>query len=102
MAESPLTTVVVVSHNYARFLRDAVQSAVAQTASPRVLVVDDASTDDTPEVLARLAGEHPSIACHVLRRGSGSRACAIAPRSWRRPIGWSSSMPTIGSTRWNR
>lgn len=51
------TTVVIPAYNYGAYLAEAIDSALAQTASGvEVLVVDDGSTDDTPEVLARYAG----------------------------------------------
>jgi len=48
----PLVSVVVNNFNYARFLRQSVESALAQT-HPRleVVVVDDASTDGSAEVI---------------------------------------------------
>lgn len=53
MAPSPLVSVVIPTHNRARLARRAVDSALAQTVSDlEVLVVDDASTDDTAAVLA--------------------------------------------------
>lgn len=51
------TTVVVISHNYGRFLRQAVQSVLDQTLRPHVLIADDASTDGTPELARSLVRE---------------------------------------------
>jgi hypothetical protein len=49
-------TVIVPAYNYARYLVDCVESALAQRdVDVRVLIVDDCSTDETPQVAARLA-----------------------------------------------
>lgn len=46
-------TVVIPAYNYARFLPDALASALAQNYSPlEIIVVDDGSTDETPSLLA--------------------------------------------------
>lgn len=48
-----LATIVVVNHNYGRFLEAAIDSALAQTYSEtEVVVVDDGSTDDSRTVIA--------------------------------------------------
>lgn len=48
--------VVVLSHNYGRFLAAAINSVLAQDShAAEVLVVDDASTDDTPAIAASFA-----------------------------------------------
>ena len=48
--------VVIPSHNYGHFLADAVDSALAQLTQPaEVVIVDDASTDNTADVAARYA-----------------------------------------------
>jgi glycosyltransferase involved in cell wall biosynthesis len=47
-----LTTIIIPTYNHAAHLRDAVDSALAQTAPVEVIVVDDGSTDATPAVLA--------------------------------------------------
>jgi glycosyl transferase family 2 len=54
----PLVSVCVPTYNYARFLPRTIESVLAQTHRDLELVVlDDASTDDTPSVVARYAGE---------------------------------------------
>jgi glycosyltransferase involved in cell wall biosynthesis len=46
-------SVIIPTYNYAPFLGEAIDSALAQTrAALEVIVVDDGSTDSTPEVLA--------------------------------------------------
>ena len=65
------TTIVVITHNYGRYLPAAVASAIEQTARPRVLIMDDCSTDETGAVVRSLAARHPSLDCHrsTERRG---------------------------------
>ena len=49
-------TVIVPAYNYAEFIEQALDSALAQTcANLEVLVIDDGSTDQTPAVLRRYA-----------------------------------------------
>lgn len=49
---SPVVSVVVTNHNYGRFLAECLESALAQThEAVEIVVVDDASTDDSAEVL---------------------------------------------------
>jgi len=58
----PTVSVVIPCFNYGRFLAESVGSAVAQEGvEVEVIVVDDASTDDSATIAARLAGEHPSV-----------------------------------------
>ncbi|GAA3884264.1 glycosyltransferase [Saccharothrix violaceirubra] len=51
----PTVDVVIPCYNYARFLRACVNSVLDQPGvDVRVLIIDDTSTDDTPEVMAEL------------------------------------------------
>jgi glycosyltransferase involved in cell wall biosynthesis len=51
--EQPLVSVLITSYNYALYLREAIDSALNQTYSnTEVIVVDDGSTDNSPEIMA--------------------------------------------------
>ena len=58
----PLVSVIVVNYNYGRFLAEAVGSVFGQSY-PHVqcIVVDNASTDETPDVLDALRARHPAL-----------------------------------------
>jgi glycosyltransferase involved in cell wall biosynthesis len=57
MSASVTFSVVVPCHNAARYLRETLASALAQTHAPlEVLVIDDGSTDDSSAIVAELAG----------------------------------------------
>ncbi len=50
---NPLVTVTIVTHNSARFIRTCLKTVFQQTYSPvEIIIVDNASTDGTPELLA--------------------------------------------------
>lgn len=58
----PTVTVVVPCYNYGRYLPAAVASVTSQEhVDVEVIVVDDASTDGSAEVAARLAADDPRI-----------------------------------------
>ncbi len=54
--------VVIPCYNYARYLRGCVNSVLSQSeVNVRVLVIDDASSDDTPIVGEELAASHSAV-----------------------------------------
>ncbi len=58
----PRVSVVIPCYNYARYLEDAVRSALVQHGvAVDVTVIDDASTDDSVEVAERLAAEDSRV-----------------------------------------
>jgi glycosyltransferase involved in cell wall biosynthesis len=48
-------SVIVTTYNYAQFVREAINSVLRQTVEDlQILVIDDGSTDSTPEILASM------------------------------------------------
>jgi glycosyltransferase involved in cell wall biosynthesis len=65
--------VVITNHNYARFLPEAVESALAQThPDVRVIAVDDGSTDGSRELLERFSDR-----VEVVLKEQGGQASAL-------------------------
>lgn len=63
----PLVSVIIINHNYGRFLKEAAGSVFEQTY-PHVecIIVDNASTDESPGVLHEISKRHPDT--QILRR----------------------------------
>ncbi|MDN3254835.1 glycosyltransferase family 2 protein [Streptomyces sp. MA25(2023)] len=70
----PRTAVLIPARNEAAVLETSIETLLA-SAYPqgrlRIFVIDDASTDDTPVVLARLAAAHPGAVVHLRRETGG-------------------------------
>lgn len=65
-------SIVIPSYNHEEFVGEAISSAVEQTKPPaEVIVSDDASTDDTPEIAAEYVDEYPETV--ALIRGERNR-----------------------------
>lgn len=69
----PLASVVITSFNYARYLGQAIESALCQTSrAVEVIVVDDGSTDGSRTVIERYAGR-----VRGLCKDNGGQASAL-------------------------
>ncbi|MEO0713242.1 MAG: glycosyltransferase family 2 protein [Pseudomonadota bacterium] len=83
----PSVAVVIAAYNASAFIADAVRSALAQTVSPQVIVVDDASTDNTAAI-AREAGEGSDrLKVLIQQKNAGpsaarNRAIAATDATW--------------------
>ncbi len=66
-------SVVVPAKNVAATLREQLDALVAQSwdADWEVVVVDNESTDETPEIVARYAADHPRVRLAEARGGTG-------------------------------
>lgn len=72
----PLVSVIVVNYNYGRFLGEAVESVFAQTyANIECILVDNASTDESPAVIAALKASHPRLTV-INRPDNGGQTAA--------------------------
>ena len=69
----PLVTVILPTHNRSGLVGRAARSVLDQVyQNLELIVIDDASTDDTPDVLARLAAEDPRV--RLLRNAVNTHA----------------------------
>jgi len=65
-------SIVIVNYNYARFLKQAIESALAQTYhDTEVIVIDDGSTDDSAEVIR----SYGNLIVSVLKNNGGQSSC---------------------------
>jgi glycosyltransferase involved in cell wall biosynthesis len=72
---TPFVSVLIDTYNHERFIEEAVSSVLAQdfpAATREILVVDDGSTDRTPELLGKFASQ-----IRILRKPNGGQASAF-------------------------
>ncbi len=71
-AASPLVTIGVPVYNGARFLQDALDSILGQDyPNVAIIISDNGSTDDTPDICAAYASKHAAIRYHRVERNRG-------------------------------
>ena len=74
--DAPAVSVVISVYNGERFLREAVESVLSQTLDDlELIVIDDGSTDTTPEILAEYSAADARIV--VERQANAGRAAAL-------------------------
>jgi len=84
----PKFSIAVPVRNGARFLREALETALAQTYAPiEIVISDNASTDDTPRICSEFARRipyvHYSRSNELLLLGANwNRACRMASGEW--------------------
>jgi cellulose synthase/poly-beta-1,6-N-acetylglucosamine synthase-like glycosyltransferase len=77
---NPLISVIIPCHNGARYLGEAVESALGQSYRPvELIVVDDGSTDATPEVAAAF-GERIRLLIGLTPNGTTCRSSSVRGR----------------------
>ncbi len=73
--QKPLVSVICLCYNQGRFIREAVASVLAQTYQPiQIIIVDDASTDDSVAIIQDLKKENPQLALLLLNKNKGNCA----------------------------
>ncbi|MEQ8242432.1 glycosyltransferase [Fulvivirga sp.] len=71
----PLVSVIALCYNHERFVREAIESVFNQTyPNIELIVVDDASTDSSHNVIEQLTKEYPQIKYIPLEKNIGSCA----------------------------
>ena len=79
----PTVDIAVPCYNYARFLRDAVESILKQSFRDlRVLIIDNGSHDASGDVARRLAAEDERVDMRVFTRNIGPHGCYNAGLDW--------------------
>ncbi len=83
---TPEVSIVIPSYNYARFIGEAITSVLEQTAPHfELLVIDDASTDDTADVVRPFLTDK-RVQFHVVEHGGVSAAKNTGIRMSRAPL----------------
>ena len=75
----PLVSIIIPCHNYGHYLRDCVESVLMQTMTNwEIIIVDDGSVDDTPEVAGKILSDYPN---HRIRYFSQECRGIVQPRN---------------------
>jgi glycosyltransferase involved in cell wall biosynthesis len=96
MTSSPRVTVLLPVYNREQFVDEAIASVVGQDFSDfELLLVDDGSTDGTPETLRSWTQRDPRVAVVTLPHNQGGRRRSTSGCSTRAPAtspGWTATI----------
>jgi glycosyltransferase involved in cell wall biosynthesis len=71
--DAPLVSVICLCYNHARFVKEAIESVLRQTyARIEIIVVDDASTDNSVAVIQEVLRPYPEIQFLALKQNVGN------------------------------
>lgn len=71
--EQPLVSVICLCYNHGRFIKEAIESVITQTyTNLQVIVVDDASTDESVAEILKLKDQHPVLDLILLQKNIGN------------------------------
>lgn len=106
--QSPEITIIVPCYNYGRYLPDCLESIFSQQGSwsIEVIVIDDASSDDTAEAMRRYEGRirpirhtvnrgHAATLTEGLQAASGAYVARIDPDDRLRPCFLAATVPIL-------
>lgn len=89
ITDTPLVSVIIASYNHARYVEESIKSVINQTYSNiELLVIDDGSKDESPEILKRLQHTYgfdllfqanKGLACTLNDAISRARGALIVP-----------------------
>lgn len=74
-------SVLIASYNLARYLGQAIDSALAQDVDLEVLIEDDGSSDESPAILQGITDPRVSVVLSPVNRGTNAVANSLASRA---------------------
>ncbi|MGK7392209.1 MAG: glycosyltransferase family 2 protein [Candidatus Cyclobacteriaceae bacterium M2_1C_046] len=73
MNRNPLVTIICLCYNHRRFIKEAIESVLVQTYDNiELIIIDDASTDGSQEVIEQIIDSHPEIKYFPLKENRGN------------------------------
>ncbi|MEN8763083.1 MAG: glycosyltransferase family 2 protein, partial [Thiogranum sp.] len=73
MGDSPRISVVIVNYNFSKYLRECIESVLAQTLQPcEIVIYDDCSTDESWNIITEYSQRLPHlIVAHRQQKNAG-------------------------------